>query len=230
MTEQDRLKRIINEIKFRYSRTQGDIAEDLGVKKTYLSDMLNGRVPVTDNIKTKLSELYSYSDVEEAENQVSEPLSVIYRQDLFKGGLKKPVPYYNMDFSGGWNSDEIFTSYNPDFYINHPEFDGSEFACNLIGHSISRRIPSRAIIGLKEVNDWQTYFTTNQAYGVIMRNELRTVKIVKRSRQSKSHLLLIPDPLPEHNHTGYEPEEVPIDFISKFFLVVAWAQVERIAQ
>src|SRR5690606_375511 len=99
-----------------------------------------------------------------------------------KDGIKNPVPYFNVDFAGGWNSEEIFSTSRPDFYISNPEFDRCEFACNLVGHSISRRIPNRSIIGLKQVDDWQTYFPTNELYGIVMKNDLRTVKIVKRSK------------------------------------------------
>lgn len=53
------LKKIILEIKFKYNKRQSDIADDLGIKKTYLSDMINGRVPLTDNIANRIYELYS---------------------------------------------------------------------------------------------------------------------------------------------------------------------------
>lgn len=139
------------------------------------------------------------------------------------------VPYYDVDFSGGWQSEDLFSTEQPSFFITNPEFDRSEFACNLIGNSISRRIPHNAIIGLKEIKEWKVYFPTNEIYAVVMKNELRTVKIVKR-HADKKNLILIPDPLDIYNQTGYEPEEVPIDFISKFFQVIAWGQFEKLAQ
>lgn len=43
----------------------------LGVRDTYLSDMLNGRVPVTESITTKLYELIPDNPI--LENQESEP-------------------------------------------------------------------------------------------------------------------------------------------------------------
>ncbi|MFV0189117.1 helix-turn-helix domain-containing protein [Empedobacter falsenii] len=141
---------------------------------------------------------------------------------------KVEIPYYNVDFSGGWKSENLFTTHQPSFFITNPEFTRAEFACNLVGNSISRRIPHNAIIGLKEIKEWKVYFPTNEIYAVVMKNELRTVKIVKRSA-NKDFLTLIPDPLDIYNQTGYEPEEVPIDFIEKFFQVVAWGQFEKLA-
>ncbi|MCQ4139187.1 hypothetical protein [Chryseobacterium sp. EO14] len=146
-----------------------------------------------------------------------------------KDGLKSGIPFYNVDFAGGWSSDVLFSETKPDFYISNPEFNKAEFACNLIGNSVSRRIPNRSIIGLKLIENWQIYFPTNELYGIVMKNELRTVKIVKRSREKEGYLILVPDPLPEFNVTQYEPEEVPIEFVARFYQIIAWAQFERIS-
>lgn len=59
MADKETLKQIVAEIKFRHRERQSDIANKLGIKPTYLSDMLNGRVPFTDAIYTKISEIYS---------------------------------------------------------------------------------------------------------------------------------------------------------------------------
>ncbi|MDY3512774.1 helix-turn-helix transcriptional regulator [Riemerella anatipestifer] len=137
------------------------------------------------------------------------------------------TPYYDVDFAGGWNSDEIFSLGNPSFYIQSPDFRRAEFATNLVGNSISKIIPSGAIVGFRQVEDWKTYFPTNELYGIITKNEMRTVKRVKRKKGDLNTLVLIPDPL--EVHSGYEPEELPIDFVSKMFQVVAWAMYERLA-
>lgn len=137
------------------------------------------------------------------------------------------TPYYDVDFAGGWNSDEIFSLGNPSFYIQSPDFRRAEFATNLVGNSVSKVIPSGAIIGLRQIEDWKTYFPTNELYGIITKNEMRTVKRVKRKKGDPNTLVLIPDPL--EVHSGYEPEELPIDFVSKMFQVVAWAMYERLA-
>ena len=63
---------------------------------------------------------------------------------------------------------------------------------------------------------------------MITKNQIRTVKIVKRSKQ-KGFLELIPDPLPELNNPPYEPELIPMAYVVEFYQVVAWAFFERIA-
>jgi len=93
------------------------------------------------------------------------------------------VPYYDVDFAGGWTSMELFSQVKPSFIISSPDFARAEFACNLVGNSISRRIRSGSIIGLRKIEDWQVYFPTSELYAVVLKNNLRTVKIVKRSKK-----------------------------------------------
>ena len=138
------------------------------------------------------------------------------------------VPYYDVDFAGGWSSEELFAQHKPSFFITIPDFKRAELACNLIGNSISQRIKSGSIIGLRKVNDWQTYFPTNEVYAVVMQNNLRTVKLVRRAKE-KGFIELVPAPLPEYNDPPYQTETVPEDYIVEFYQVVATAIVERIA-
>ncbi len=211
-----------------------DIVSMTGHGKGNVSSYVNRKLEPSSNFLELFEKSYNINldDFEFLESQQHNVNNDVENSEIMipKDGLKPGIPYYNVDFAGGWDSEEIFSVGNPDFYINNPEFDRSEFACNLVGHSISRRIPNRSIIGLKLIEDWQTYFPTNELYGVVMKNELRTVKIVKRSKEKRDHLILIPDPLPEYNQIKYEEEEVPINFVSKFYQITAWAQFERVSQ
>ena len=217
------LKKIISDIKYRKGLNQAEIAKELGVKPTYLSDMINERVPFNETFRQKLYEVYS--DLITNDNSIlkSEGKPEIIKEE------KGKIPYYDVDFASGWSTEELFTNAMPAYYISAPEFAKSEFACNLRGNSISNRIKSGAIIGLKEISDWEIYFPTNELYAVITKNDLRTVKIVKWGKDKK-YLELIPDPLPEFNNPPYETETIPVDFVSKMFQVVAWGYYERLAQ
>lgn len=215
------LRKIISDIKYRKGLNQAEIAKELGVKPTYLSDMINERVPFNETFRQKLYEVYS--DLITNENSM---LKGDGEPEIIKEEKGK-IPYYDVDFAGGWSTEELFTNAMPTYYISAPEFAKSEFACNLRGNSISNRIKSGAIIGLKEISDWEIYFPTNELYAVITKNDLRTVKIVKWGKDKK-YLELIPDPLPEFNNPPYETETIPVDFVSKMFQVVAWGYYERL--
>ena len=166
---------------------------------------------------------YENKDEDEERERTKIP---ILQTEMMLSSVK--VPYYDVDFAGGWTSYELSTQTTPTFIISSPDFARAEFACNLIGNSISNRIKNGSIIGLRRIVDWQIYFPTNELYGVITKNDLRTVKIVKRSKK-EGFLELIPDALPEFNNPPYEPEIIPIDYVVDFYQVVAYAFFERLA-
>ena len=166
-----------------------------------------------------------YENRDEDEERERTEIPILITKEMSKDVL---VPYYDVDFAGGWSSEELFSQYKPSFFITIPDFKRAELACNLIGNSISQRIKSGSIIGLRKVNDWQTYFPTNEVYAVVMRNNLRTVKLARRAKE-KGFIELVPAPLPEYNDPPYQTETVPQDYIVEFYQVVATAIVERIA-
>lgn len=53
------IKDLVSEIKFRAKLTQKQIAERIGVAPTYLSDVINGKVPYIDSVRAKLIEHFS---------------------------------------------------------------------------------------------------------------------------------------------------------------------------
>ncbi len=198
-----------------------EIVARAGFSKGAVSNIITRKVEPSENFLNTFEKVFN---VDLAKYKNDENVQTKEVDSIRDNG----VPYYDVDFAGGWSSEEVFVNQLPSFYITSPDFEKAEFACNLIGQSISRRIPNRAVLGLRQIRDWEMYFPTNEVYAVLMKNDLRTVKIVKRSEKD-GFLTLIPDPLPEFNQTIYEPEEVPVSFVAKMFQVVAWAQFERVA-
>lgn len=61
MSGNQRLKDAITEIKYREGVTQKAISEALGFKnQSYLSDLANGRFPLSEGVSGRISELYTY--------------------------------------------------------------------------------------------------------------------------------------------------------------------------
>ena len=59
MTDYERLSEIVRSIKFQYKLTQREVAMKIGLKSaTYLSDVLNGRHPVSEQISDSLVETF----------------------------------------------------------------------------------------------------------------------------------------------------------------------------
>lgn len=66
-------KKLIKKVKFFYNIKQVDIAHTIDVTGPYLSDMINGRVPITDQVVKKIYEFYSdIKDSEEKKVQILE--------------------------------------------------------------------------------------------------------------------------------------------------------------
>ena len=214
----------------KYGLSLQDIHEhtQISVKDLSLYDSREKEMPkkvrrILEGFFERVELEYENKDEDEERERTEIP---ILQTEMMLSSVK--VPYYDVDFAGGWTSYELSTQTTPTFIISSPDFARAEFACNLIGNSISNRIKNGSIIGLRRIVDWQVYFPTNELYGVITKNDLRTVKIVKRSKK-EGFLELIPDALPEFNNPPYEPEIIPIDYVVDFYQVVAYAFFERLA-
>ena len=228
--EEDEEESYLRTERNKYSLSLQDIHEytKISVKDLRLYD--SGEEEMPKKVRRTLEGFFErgeleYENRDEDEERERTEIPILITNEMSKDVL---VPYYDVDFAGGWSSEELFAQHKPSFFITIPDFKRAELACNLIGNSISQRIKSGSIIGLRKVNDWQTYFPTNEVYAVVMRNNLRTVKLVRRAKE-KGFIDLVPAPLPEYNDPPYQTETVPQDYIVEFYQVVATAIVERIA-
>jgi transcriptional regulator with XRE-family HTH domain len=59
MAVNQEVKKLINFIKFQNNMRQAEVAERVGVKSTYLSDVINGHVPFSQKLKEKIYEAFS---------------------------------------------------------------------------------------------------------------------------------------------------------------------------
>ena len=186
----------------------------------------NGSKEMPDDILEAFENLFErieneYNEREEENNT----LPVLITDDMVSS---VKVPFYEVDFAGGFTSPEMFSEVKPSFIISSPSFAGADFACILTGHSMSRRIKNGSVIGLKKINEWWEYCPTNEIYAIVTKNGLRTVKIVKRSTKN-GYIDLIPDPLPEYNSPPYEAETIRMEYVIGFYQVVAHAFFERMS-
>lgn len=186
----------------------------------------NGSKEMPDDILEAFENLFERIENEYNEREEDNTSIPVLITDDMVSNVK--VPFYEVDFAGGFTSPEMFSEVKPSFVISSPSFSGADFACVLTGNSMSRRIKNGSVIGLKKINEWWEYFPTNEIYAIVTKNGLRTVKIVKRSSQS-GYIDLIPDPLPEYNSPPYETETIRMEYIIGFYQVVAHAFFERMS-
>lgn len=163
------------------------------------------------------------------ESNTKHDLSVQEPKENYNKPKSEGVPYYDVDFAGGWSSEKMFSNSKPDFFINNPEFDRCDFACNLIGKSVSKVIPDGSIVGFRIIEDWKTFFSINELYGIITKNDFRTVKRITKSKDGKN-LILKPEPSERYKEIyNDEFETIPIDYVTRFLQVMAYATFEKIS-
>lgn len=210
----------------RYSLSLQRIQEltNLPMKKLKAYD--NGDEDVPDDILEAFENLFQRIENEYNESDEQDDTLPVLITDEMVSNVK--VPFYEVDFTAGFTSPEMFSEVKPSFVISSPSFAGADFACVLIGNSMSRRIKNGSVIGLKKIEEWWEYFPTNEIYAVVTKNWLRTVKIVKRSKK-EGYIDLIPDPLPEYNNPEYETETIRMDYVVGFYKVIAHAFFERMS-
>ena len=124
-------------------------------------------------------------------------------------------PYYDIDFICGF--DELFNSHTttPAYLIDYPPYnkDGVIW-CNATGSSMEPEINNGDVVVLQEVQDWDSYMTFGETYAIATRNNLRTIKKVRKGSDS-DHLLLVPV------NKDYDEQEIPKNMILKVFRVLA---------
>lgn len=123
-------------------------------------------------------------------------------------------PYYNVDFIGGFdlvlNDQTINPEYNIDFAPYNKE---GVMWCNITGHSMEPEINSGDIIAIKEVLEWDKFLVMDDVYAIVTKNNLRTVKRVKRGNDDDKYLLVPTNP-------NYSSQEIGKEMIYKVFQVL----------
>ena len=99
------------------------------------------------------------------------------------------VPYYNVDFTLGF--DLVFNDQTtqPDYYVDFPPYNRCDAWINARGDSMSPTISSGDMVALQKIEDFR-YLISGEIYAVVTKNGLRTIKRVNDMGES---LKLIPD-------------------------------------
>lgn len=126
----------------------------------------------------------------------------------------KGVPYYDIDFMGGF--DLIFNEQQiqPSFYIDFLPFNDCDCWINATGKSMGPLIAHGDIVGLKRIENWQRFLLEGEIYAVITDNGFRTIKILGAG-PDQNHYMLIP----YNKSDEYQPQAIPKEVITHIFRV-----------
>lgn len=126
------------------------------------------------------------------------------------------VPYFDVDFCGGFDMMLNDQTVVPTGYINFPQYNRADSWANISGHSMEPLISHGDIIALRKIEDWQTFILYGEIYG-IMTEEYRTVKRIRKS-DNPDNLLLEPI------NKSYDSTEIPKAVITGVWQVLGCAK------
>ena len=124
------------------------------------------------------------------------------------------VPYYNVDFIGGFDLILNDQTINPEYYIQFKPYDKATCWCNITGHSMEPEINHGDIIALREIHD-TSFLPYGEIYAIVTTNEMRTVKRIGPSSNPDNYTLIPTNKSPE-----YGIQELPKNMILRIFEVM----------
>jgi len=183
------------------------INKDTGLSSKGVQKILDGitkkpRVETLDTILSYLEKSVLSSELKEDHEPYLTPLKT----------KNKGVPYYNVDFTSGFdmliNSDQQ----KEDFFIDYQPYNDADFWVNNIGNSMSPKIENGDLLALKLKTDIQQIIY-GEIYAIVM-PEMRTIKYLRKSKL-EGHIEFVPE-----NLVDYDAQDMPIELIDKFFIVL----------
>lgn len=189
----------VKELRKRLSLTQKQLAEKCGVNsRTVQKWEAGGVIPAATQLllEKMLSEHESNTSVEP------------------KANFDKGVPYYNVDFIGGFDIIINDQTVNPDYLIDFPLYRKATCWCNITGHSMEPEITHGDIIALRKIEDWR-FLPYGEIYAIVTKNDMRTVKRIGPSPNPGCIMLI-----PTNKSQEYAPQELKIEDILHVFEVM----------
>lgn len=135
-------------------------------------------------------------------------------QSTPKKSDKRGVPYYNVDFIGGFDlviNDQTAT---PEYLIDYEPYNKATCWCNITGHSMEPEINHGDMLALKEITD-TSFLPVGEVYAIVTKNDMRTVKRLGPSDTPGCYTLVPTNKSPE-----YGVQELPKVMIERIFSVL----------
>lgn len=171
----------VKEIRKRLGLTQTELGKKLGVSLSTIQKWESGKYPVSKSNLTAVKELLINSSSFVNESSVS------YSPKLTEN---RGVPYYDVDFTGGF--DLVFNEQNvkPSYFINYEPYNKADAWINVVGKSMSPFISHGDLVAIKKLENWRDFMPYGEIYAIIT-TEHRTIKIVT-AHENNDLLTLIP--------------------------------------
>lgn len=182
----------IKELRERFSLSQAEMADRLGISREMVNMMELGKRPISKSTKILLqnfiSEVNSVTPLKNGSQLNHAPLGKFPRKI---GMGSQPVPYYDVDFTAG--DIEVYDDNNaiqPAYLMDIPEFAGCT-AFRVFSNSMERLIISGSILFGTKVKEWAEHLEYGQIYGIVCNDKRRYLKYIRKApHKDDTHFLL----------------------------------------
>ena len=206
---------ILNDLKIKAPT----FAKSVGLKYQRILDIQSGKTQkistaVADAIIEKYPQ-YNRSWLLTGEGEmlkVSEPQRETEERTV--KSYTKGVPYYNVDFLGGFDLLFDDSSIVPEYLIDFRDFNRATCWCNITGHSMEPEINHGDIIALREIADF-SFIPYGEIYAIVTTTGMRTVKRIGPSSAPDCYSLIPTNKSPE-----YGIQEIPKASILRLYEVL----------
>lgn len=192
--------------------TSNAFALKVGMNSSNLSRKLNGKVPITSRdyrlICDSIGVNKDWLETGTGDKYIGEPLNGKETMQPMLG-----VPFYDVEFALGYDEMYNDTPNVPTKFISIPGYEKADFWCRASGDSMKPLISNGDIIALKVIPDWTEFLPMNEIYAIMTKNDLRTVKVIRRGSDNEHFTL-------HAINDEYEDQEINKAAITKVFKVL----------
>lgn len=192
--------------------TSNAFALKVGMNSSNLSRKLNGKVPITSRdyrlICDSIGVNKDWLETGTGDKYIGEPLNGKETMQPMLG-----VPFYDVEFALGYDEMYNDTPNVPTKFISIPGYEKADFWCRASGDSMKPLISNGDIIALKVIPDWTEFLPMNEIYAIMTKNDLRTVKVIRRGSDNEHFTL-------HAINEEYEDQEIKKAAITKVFKVL----------
>lgn len=218
-TDLQRVNKLIDWLIFSgYGSNKKEIGAFLGYTKSSFSQILNGKVPLSDRFIDKLSEVDDninkvWIKTGKGEMLKSEAPEVESRT-IVSYNPTEGIPYYDIDFVNGFDDVVDITTENPEYNIVYPPAGNCDFWVNATGYSMQGHINHGDTVALKKVDpEW---FPLGEIYAIVTTNNHRMIKRITASEDKECYKLVSSNP----DKLKYPDQDIPKKYIRYLFKVV----------
>lgn len=211
---------------------QVNVAESLGVKTSFVSELFSGKRTIGAETALKLNKAYGFDtkwlmtgagtmfkidataqSVAEAEQKQAERNSDVVM-----------VPVINLDARGGFlanNTTDVAEYVSELVPFSLGVAQPNDAVIPMYGDSMYPRYPSGSRLLIRQVETWREYLELGACYVIELTDLRRVVKIVKKGSDSDHFSLVSVNP-------EFEEQEIPKSLINRVFLVKMMLKSETV--